>query len=102
MTGAFAAADEVIFATFGVGATWKAGGNGPGVACTVVRERPTADAGAFGSTMLRDAQVISLRAAEVAAPAKGDTITIGAEVLTVRAVRQDSLSLVFVCECSDA
>ena len=99
MTDPFAAADAVIFAKFGVAATWKAAGTGPDVACTVVRERPSVEAVAYGGSMLRDAQVVSVRGTEVAAPAKDDTVTIGAEVLRVRAVRQDSQALIFICEC---
>lgn len=99
MADPFAAADAVIFAKFGVAATWKAAGTGPDVACTVVRERPSVDAVAFGGSMRRDAQIVSVRGSEVATPAKDDTVTIGAEVLTVRSVRQDSQALMFICEC---
>lgn len=97
----FAAAMDAILSdpNFGEAATWKAGGTGPDVACTVVRERPSVDAGAFGTTVRREAQIIHVRSAQVPAPAKGDTVAIGAEVLTVRAVSQDALALIFVCEC---
>lgn len=96
---AFAAADAAIFAAFGVAATWKAGGQGPATDCIVVREQPSVEAGAFGTAMRTDAQVVSVRKAEIATVAKADTFTIGAEVLTVRGVRQDSQALIWIAEC---
>lgn len=99
MADPFAAADAAIFRLFGVAALWKAGGAGAGTACTAVRERPTLEADAFGSAMLADQQRVSVRKADIAVISKNDTITIGAEVLTVRSVRQDSQALMWICEC---
>lgn len=95
----FAAADGAIFATFGDAATWKAGGTGPDVACTVIRERPDQDAQAFGTTMRAGAEILSVRASEVATPAAGDSFTVGAQVLIVRgAPQRDSVALLWRCE----
>lgn len=79
----FAAADAIVFATFGVAAIYKAAGTGPDTAVRVVRETPTADAAGFGVAVRAGTQVLSVRVADLAAVAKGDTFTIGAEVLTV-------------------
>jgi hypothetical protein len=82
---AFAAADAIVFRTFGVAAIYKAAGTGADTAVTVIRERPTADASAFGVQLRAGTQMVHVRVADIAAPAKGDTFTIGAEVLTVQA-----------------
>jgi hypothetical protein len=81
---AFAAADTAVFATFGVTALYKVGNAGAGVSVTVIRETPTVDATGFGAPVRAGAQFLSVRVAEVATPVKGDTFTIGAEVLTVQ------------------
>lgn len=96
---AFLAADAQLFGAFGVAADWRAGGAGAATSCTVIRERPSVDAAGFGTAMRADAQVVSVRKTEIAAVAKNDTFTIGAEVLTVRSVRQDSQSLMWIAEC---
>lgn len=96
----FAAANAVIFATFGVAATYRAAGAGDGLAVTIIRDRPTADAVAFGTTLRAHAQIIHVQVAEVAVLAKGDSFTIGAEILTVAgAPRLDGLRTMWTAEC---
>lgn len=96
----FAAANDMVFRTFGVAATWRAAGTGDGVAVTVVRETPTADAAGFGVPVRAGAQILHVRIAEVASLAKGDTFTIGAEVLTVQgAPARDSQGTMWTAEC---
>jgi hypothetical protein len=80
----FAAADDIVFRTFGVAAIYKAAGTGPNTAVTVVREQPTADGSAFGFAVRAGAQMLHVRASEIATVAKGDTFTIGVDVLTVQ------------------
>ena len=96
----FAAADAIVFSTFGVAATYNAAGTGPDVAVTVVRETPTADSTGFGVTLRSGVELVHVRIAEVADLAKGDTFTIGAEVLTVRgAPARDGQGLKWTAEC---
>lgn len=96
----FAAADDIIFETFGVAATFKAGGTGGGTAVTVIRATPTADAAGFGVAVRAGTQQIHVRVAEVADLNKGDTFTIGAEVLTVQgAPERDTQGFKWLAEC---
>lgn len=80
---AFAAAEAVVFGTFGVAAIYKAAGTGADTPVTVIRSQPTADSAAFGISVRAGTQVIEVRVSDVATLAKGDTFTIGADVLTV-------------------
>lgn len=96
----FAAADAIVFATFGVAATYRAGGTGTATPVTVIRETPTADAAGFGVPVRAGAQILSVRVADLAAVAKGDTFTIGAELLTVQgAPARDGQGTMWRVEC---
>lgn len=100
MSDAFTDADAVVFDTFGVAATYKAGGVGAGTAVTVVRSRATADTVAFGTALRVGSQIISVRVSEAPDLAKGDTFTIGAEVLTVGGKPAlDALATMWTAEC---
>lgn len=81
---AFAAADAIVFRTFGVTASYMAAGTGTAATVTVIRETPTADSTSFGVPVRAGAQFLSVRVADLAAVTKGDTFTIGAAVLTVQ------------------
>ena len=96
----FAAADDVIFETFGVAAAYSAGGTGDPVAVTVIREQPSRDAAGFGVALRAGTELLHVRLADVASPAKGDTFTIGAEVLTVQAApSRDGQAMKWLVEC---
>jgi hypothetical protein len=69
---------------FGVAATWRAGGSGAPVDVLVLRDIPTVDGTAFGMTVRAGAQILTVAFASVPALAKGDTFTIGVDVLTVQ------------------
>lgn len=98
---AFAAAIDAIFAdpNMAADALWKAGGTGSGVACRVIRKMPDAEI-AFGRSAVKVATIlIDVRASEIAAPAKGDTVTIGSEVWRIEgAPRRDRDRLIWTCE----
>jgi hypothetical protein len=97
---AFAAADAIVFGTFGVAAIYKAAGTGPDTPVTVIREVATADAAAFGVAVRAGAQILSVRVADLAAVTKGDTFTIGAEVLTAQgAPARDAQGSMWRVEC---
>jgi hypothetical protein len=97
---AFSVADAIVFATFGVPAIYKAGGTGPDTAVTVVREQPTADGSAFGFAVRAGAQILHVRVVDIATMAKGDTFTIGADVLTVQgAPALDGQRTKWMAEC---
>jgi hypothetical protein len=98
----FAAADAVIFSAnnFGVAATYQAGGTGTATAVVVIRETPTADAAAFGVPVRAGSQIINVRVADLATVTKGDTFTIGAEVLTAQgAPALDAQGTMWRVEC---
>jgi hypothetical protein len=98
---AFASANDAIFAAFGVTAVYRpAAVTGSGTPVVVVRESPTADAAAFGVAVRAGAQMLHVRISEVAALGKGDTFTIGAEVLTVQgAPARDGQASMWTVEC---
>ena len=84
----------------GVDALYRPGGGGPGVGIRVIRERPTAETQAFGAKLRAGAELLHLRVADAPALAKGDTVTIGTETLTVQgAPRRDTLGLLWTAEC---
>jgi hypothetical protein len=99
----FAAADDTIFSTFGVAALYlsvSAEEDADPEPVTIVRAVPTSDAGTFGVTLRADAQIVHVRVAEAPSLAKGDTFTIGSEVLTVRGKpERDRLGLMWTAEC---
>jgi hypothetical protein len=70
-------------------ATFKASGAGPGVACRVVRSRPDLIGQGFGTEVILATHLLAVRVAEVPEVAKGDTFTLGHEVLVVRSATRD-------------
>ena len=96
----FAAADASVFRTFGVAATYRPGGTGTATPVTVIRETPTPDAVGFGAPVRAGAQILSVRVVDIPALAKGDTFTIGAELLTVQgAPARDGQGTMWRAEC---
>lgn len=81
-------------------ATYKVGGTGDGVAIRIIRGAPDEIERAFGAAIIRDAIRVHIRQADLAArPLEGDTITIGAEVLTVRHAQGDTERLTWDTTC---
>lgn len=81
----------------------RAGGAGDGVACRVITRQPDEDVRFGDLTVVRPTTLIDVRISEVAAPAEGDTFTIGASVYTVTgAPRRDAERLVWTCGCRSA
>jgi uncharacterized Zn-binding protein involved in type VI secretion len=96
----FAAADAIVFATFGVAATYRAAGTGTPTAVTVIRQMPTVDAAGFGVAVRAGSQILAVRVADIAEVAKGDTFAIGAETLTVQgAPALDGQGTMWMAEC---
>lgn len=100
MSDPFAAADDVIFATFGIEATYRSGGEGEGSAVMVVRSRATADAVSFGVALRVGSEIVNVRVMDAPELAKGDTFTIGSEVLIVAGKPAlDALATMWTAEC---
>ena len=79
-----ARAQSAIYRTFGVPATYMPAAGDP-VACTVIPTERNPDALVqFSQTaVIAGARLLEVRATEVPAPAKGDTLTVGGDVLTI-------------------
>ena len=90
MASPFSAAVDAAYRAFGVAATWN------GAAVTVIRS--SQDSADLGQTraIARDT-VIAVRVSEKATVARGDTVVIGADTLTVQAYEQDSERLEWRC-----
>jgi hypothetical protein len=73
---------------FGVAATWRAGGTGTATPVTVLLDVPDVDSTGFGVPVRAGSRVVRVPRAALPALAKGDTLQIGAELLTVAAVRR--------------
>jgi hypothetical protein len=80
--GMFDAAD------FGVAATWRAGGVGAPVVATVILNQPDVDSAGFGVPVRAGSRVVMVPRATLPLLSKGDTLQVGADLLTVAAVRR--------------
>jgi hypothetical protein len=83
---AFATAINMIFAdaNMAVDAIWFAGGTGPGIAVRVIRKSPD-EVTPFGAgRILSETTQLDARVADLATPAPGDLIQIGAETFTLQ------------------
>jgi len=80
---------------FGVAATYRAGGSGDGVAIQVLRRMPDVTMPWSQTVVAAGACFFRLLVSDVAAPAAGDTLTIGTTVYTVldHAPMRDALQL---------
>jgi hypothetical protein len=88
--------------SMGEDALWKPGGVG-GVSCRIIRKSPDQVAGFGVSRALIASCVIDVRVSEIAAPAEGDLVVIGA--LSFKIIADpviDSLGLVYSCEAAQA
>ncbi len=82
---------------------YKAGGAGAGTTVRVVPVKRDMDADLQGLAGRVDRMRLDVRASEVAAPAVGDTFTIGARTWKVIAPRTgDAYGLVWQLECAPA
>lgn len=79
-------------------ATWRVGGAGNGVPCRAWLQRADTrvPAGRMGAVM--EATMVHVRASEIAAPAKGDTVTIEGAAWTVIAKPMRDALDVWRCE----
>lgn len=77
-----AALDAAVLDTFGEPAEYRPGGTGEPVPIVVVVSRSVAAVGDYGGISERRTQVRFSRA-DVPAPAPGDTVALGVDVLTV-------------------
>lgn len=83
---AFAAAMDAIFAdpNMAADAVYRVQGLPPDVPCRVIRKAPD-DLTDFGAARIRsETTQVDVRVSEVPTPAKGDRLTIGAEVFVVQ------------------
>lgn len=83
---AFTAALSTLFAdpNLGLDAVYRAGGTDPDIPIRIILRRPD-EIGTFGETrIVAETVVIDVRVSEVAAPAEGDTFTIGAQTFFVQ------------------
>ena len=83
---AFATAIDRIFAdtNLAVDALWFAGGTGPGVAVRVIRKSPDEITSFGAGRILSETTLLEARVADMATPAPGDLIQIGAESFTLQ------------------
>lgn len=103
MLSAFSEAVDVIFTDDNVAedAVWRVGGTGVGVPVRVIRKSPDEIASFGASRAILPAVIIAVRGSEVASPATGDTVQIGAAVFDIIAEpRRDSLGLAWECEAA--
>jgi hypothetical protein len=100
---AFEAALAALFADPNIAsdAIWRAGGVGGGIAVRVVTKRPDQLVGFGASRAVRPTVLIEVRVNDIAAPAIGDTVTVGSTVYTIIAEPVgDTLGLVWTCEAN--
>ena len=83
---AFATAMNTIFAdaNMAVDAIWFAGGTGPGVAVRVIRKSPDEIIPFGAGRILSETTLLEARVADLANPAPGDLIQIGAETFILQ------------------
>ena len=98
-------AQSAIYRTFGVPATYMPAAGDP-VACTVIPTERSPDALVqFGQTaVIAGARLLEVRATEVPTPARGDTLTVDGDTLTVSAEPRhpdgDHDRLLWLLECA--
>jgi hypothetical protein len=98
---AFSAAIDAIFAdaNMAADATWRVGGDPPGVPCRVILTRPDLTQSFGDARITSETTMLDVRVSEIAAPAAGDTVTIGTEVLVIQGEPQrDRERLAWKCE----
>lgn len=99
----FDAAIDSLFAdpNLSVAATWRVGGIGDGVAVRIIRVSPADLALTVGGVeTVSSTALFAVRAADIAAPAPGDTVTLATgEVMTVQGAPSfDQRKQVWTCD----
>lgn len=98
---AFAAAIDVLFGdqNLATDAVYRVGGAGGGTAIRAVLRRPDVEMSMGDTRLIVDSVHIDVRAADVQAPAIGDTIQIGDDVYAIHGQpRRDVLRMVWMIE----
>lgn len=98
---AFAAAMAALAAdpNLGVSALWRAGGTGLGVPIRVLRSSPDVTSAGFETSIVQPTELLTIAVDAIASPEAGDTITIGAEVLTVQHAERDATGVAWRVFC---
>jgi hypothetical protein len=98
---AFAQALDTLLAdrNLGVTAIYRALGSGPEIALRVIRSSPDQVADAFGSKLLQATDVLTVAIGTVAAIETGDTLALGAELLTVLHAERDATGTAWRVHC---
>jgi hypothetical protein len=80
-------------------ALWRAGGTGAGVPIRVLRSSPDVTSAGFETSIVQPTDVLTVAVGSVPSPASGDTITLGAEVLTVQHAERDAAGVAWRVFC---
>lgn len=98
---AFDAALAVLAAdpNLGVGATYRAAGTGAPVPLRVLRSSPDRVADGFGTGILQATDILTVPLTMLPAIAPGDTLTLGADVLTVDSAERDAAGVAWRVLC---
>lgn len=98
---AFAAALAALAAdpNLGVSALWRTDGSGAGVPVRVLRSSPDVTGAGFETSIIQPTDVLTVAIGSVPSPEAGDTITIGAEVLTVQHAERDAAGVAWRVFC---
>ena len=98
---AFAAAMAVLLAdpNLGLDAVYRAQGTGPGIALRIARSAPDRLGDAFGTTVVRATDVLSVATAALPAVEAGDTFLVGTDLLTVLHAERDAAGVAWRLPC---
>jgi hypothetical protein len=98
---AFAAAMAALTADPNLGntAVWRAAGTGSGIPVRVLRSAQDVTSSAFATSIVQPTDVLTVAVDAVPAPEAGDTVTIGAEVLTVQHAERDATGVAWRVFC---
>jgi hypothetical protein len=98
---AFAAAMAALAAdpNLGFSAVWRAGGAGSGTPVRVLRSSPDVTSAGFDTSIVQATDVLTVAVDAITPPDAGDTITIGAEVLTVQHAERDAAGVAWRVFC---
>ena len=99
---AFAAAVDDLFAdpNLAVDILYRPGGVGDGVAVRAMRRAPDDEITLAETRLVTPTSMFEVRVSEVAAPADGDTITLGSAVFVIQGTprRRDPLQLIWALD----
>lgn len=97
----FDAAMAVLVAdpNLAVDAIHRAGGDGPPVSVRAIRSSPDRLADAFGTEVIQATDVLTVPIAALPPVCAGDTVAIGADLLTVTHAEQDATGTAWRIHC---